>query len=465
MSASPIPFIPRPYQLLIRDHIIDNPRCAVWADMGTGKSASTLSALDLLWLAGSNFTPALVIAPLRVARGTWPREIKKWSDFSGMRVAPIIGDANQRAFALRSKADVYTINFENIQWLFDTIGDPDNWPFKIVIVDEATRLKGFRLKKGTKRSALLSEIAMRTGRFIELTGTPAPNGLKDLWGQLWFLDQGKRLGYDYGEFMSRWFKRNHYSPHAVPVAEDFALDAITERVQDICLTVRAKDYFDVREPIRQQVEVDLPRKSMNLYRELKKDMYAQIDELTSIDVVNMANLTAKCLQVASGAVIAENDVGDKLVTHLNDAKLDALESIVEECNGHPLLVGYWWRHDLGRIQKRFPFARVIKTQQDEDDWNEGRITLALGHYQSMGHGLNLQFGGHRLVRYTRWWDSELDDQFSARIGPVRQIQSGFDRPVYEYDIVARDTLDEDLQYRHIAKAEVQDILRDKTRRK
>jgi SNF2 family DNA or RNA helicase len=431
--------------------------------MGMGKTAATLSALDLLWLAGSGYWPALVIAPLRVARGTWPREAQKWAEFNGLRVTAITGDANTRAFALRSKADVYTINFENLVWLFDTLG-PDNWPFKIVVIDEATRLKGFRLKKGTKRSTLLSEIAARTGRWIELTGTPAPNGLKDLWGQLWFIDQGKRLGYSHSDFMGRFFNTNQYSGEVTP--EHFALDQIPELVRDVCLTVRAKDYFDIKDPIKRVVEIDLPQKARALYRELEKEMYAEIDKLGAhIDVVNAAGLSAKCLQLASGAVIARDAEDDKMIHHVHDEKLDALESIIEEANGAPVLVGYWWKHDLARMMKRFPFMQQIKTQKDEDRWNEGRIVAAPAHYASLGHGLNLQDGGHRLVRYSRWWDAELDDQLAERIGPVRQIQSGYDRPVWHYDIVARDTIDMDVAYRHETKAEVQNILRDRTRRR
>jgi len=456
------PFTPRVYQSLIRDHIIEHQRCAIWADMGLGKTAATLSALDLLWLAGSNYHPALVIAPLRVARSTWPREVQKWADFNGLRIAPIIGDANQRAFALRAKADVYTINFENLQWLFDTL--QGRWPFQVVIVDEATRLKGFRLRNGTKRSTLLSEIAQQTGRWIELTGTPAPNGLKDLWGQLWFIDQGQRLGHSYGDFLGRWFKQNQYNGEITP--EHYALQQIPDLVKDVCLTVRAKDYFDIKEPIRRAIEIDLPPKARALYRELEKEMYAEIDRLGAhIDVVNAAGLTAKCLQLAAGAVIAKDGDEQRMIHEVHEEKLDALESIIEENNGHPLLIGYWWKADKARMMKRFPFMQEIKTQKDEDRWNEGRIMAAPAHYASLGHGLNLQDGGHRLVRYSRWWDSELDDQLAERIGPVRQIQSGYDRPVYHYDIVARGTVDEDVQFRHESKAEVQNVLRDRTRRR
>jgi hypothetical protein len=205
---------------------------------------------------------------------------------------------------------------------------------------------------------------------------------------------------------------------------------------------------------------------MALYRELEKEMYAEIDALGAhVDVVNAAGLSAKCLQLASGAVIAKDGDEQRMIHEVHEEKLDALESVIEEANGAPVMAGYWWKHDLARIKKRFPFAQTISTTKDEDKWNEGRILLAPAHYASLGHGLNLQDGGHRFVHYSRWWDAELDDQLRARIGPVRQIQSGYDRPVYEYEIVARGTVDLDVSFRHESKTEVQDILRDRTRRR
>lgn len=442
---------------------MDHHRCAVFADMGLGKSAGTLSALDILWLAGSNYWPALVVAPLRVARGTWPREAQKWDDFQHLKVSAITGTESERLAALRGrKADLYTINFENLLWLSDVLGD--NWPFKIVIVDESTRLAGFRLRKGTKRAKVLGNVAKQAGRFIELTGTPALGGLEKLWGQMWFLDHGKRLGYTYGDFKSRWFKEDVYAHTLTP--QPFALDQISDAIKDICLTVRAKDYFDIKDPIIVPVEVDLPDKARTLYQQLEREMYAELDALKHVDVVNAAALSSKCLQLASGALIAkETDTYKAAVHDVHDVKLDALQSIVEESMGAPLLVGYWWKHDQARIAQRFPQARVIKTQKDEDDWNAGRIPMALGHYASLGHGIDLQHGGHRLVHYSRWWDAELDLQWRARLGPVRQLQSGYDRPVYEYEIVARNTVDELVRLRHQSRREVHDILADKTLRR
>lgn len=448
-------FNPRPYQELIRDHIVDNARCAVFADLGMGKTAGTLSAIELLWLLGSNYWPALIIAPLRVARGTWPREVASWRDFAHLKVSAITGTEPERLTALKRRADIYTINFENLIWLADVLGD--KWPFQIVVVDESTRLAGFRLRKGTKRAKVLASVAKKTGRFIELTGTPAIGGLEKLWGQLWFLDYGQRLGRTYGEFKSRWFDEDVYA-HTL-TAKHFALDQISESISDICLTVRAKDYFDIKEPLRFKIEIDLPPKAEALYTQLEKEMYAELDARTHVDVLTAAHLSSKCLQLASGALIAkETDTYKKAVTEIHEAKLDALESLVEECSGAPLLVGYWWQHDQARILKRFPQARAIVTQQDEDDWNAGKIPLAPAHYASLGHGLNLQHGGHRFVHFSRWWDREIDSQLRGRIGPVRQLQSGYNRPVYEYEIIARGTVDELVSYRHISSFEIHELL-------
>lgn len=451
-------FTPRPYQHIMRSWVLDRQRCALWAEMGTGKTASVLSALDLLWLAGSHFHPALVIAPLRVARGVWPREQKKWADFAGMRVSAITGSQEERLTALRTPADVYTVNFENIEWLFDQLKSSKAWPFKVVIVDEATRLKGFRLRNSTKRAKALASICTRVGRWINLTGTPASNGYIDLWGQMYFIDLGQRLGHSFTDFKDRWFDENAYSLEIT--MKPHAQEEINKLVSDVCLTIRAKDWFDLREPIMSKIEVELPSKAMRLYKELAKEMYAELDANTSLNPVNAAACSTKCLQLASGAVLLE----DKSWREVHDAKLDALDSIVHETNGAPLMVAYWWRHDAERLKKRFPYARAIKTQQDEDDWNSGKLQMILTQYAGVGHGVELQHGGHRLVHFSRWWDMELDDQLRARLGPVRQFQAGYDRPVYEYNIVALGTADEQVEQRHLTKRAVQDCLLDATRR-
>jgi SNF2 family DNA or RNA helicase len=448
---------PHPYQGLGRDFILDHQRCCIWADPGMGKTVMSYSAMDILWLAGSHFWPALIIGPKRVARSVWTRERDKWDDFQHLRVSAMIGTEQERRDALKRKADIYTINFENIEWLMDTLGH-NNWPFKIVIVDEATKLKGFRLRNSTQRSKALASICRRVGRWVNLTGTPASNGYKDLWGQLYFIDLGERLGKSYTAYMDMYSTTNEYSHETT--FSDHAKAAINERLQDVCLTIRAKDWFDLKEPIRRTIEVDMPNAARATYRELAKEMYAQLADGTEISPINAAGLSAKCLQLASGAVIVEG----KQWKEVHNAKMEALESLHDEINGEPLMVGYWWRHDRERLLKKFPYARVIDTKKDEDDWNAGKIPMALTHYASVGHGLDLQYGGHRLVHFSRWWDLELDEQLFNRIGPVRQFQAGFDRPMFEYSIVTRDTVDELVPVRHTMKKEVQDLLMNSTRR-
>lgn len=449
-------FTPHPYQVIGRDFFLDNQRCCIWADPGMGKTGITLSALDILWLSGSHFWPALVIGPKRVARSVWTREQAKWDDYAHLRVSTIIGTHEQRLAALRKKADVYTINFENIEWLLDQLHG--RWPFKIVIVDEATRLKGFRLRGSTKRSKALASICRQAGRWVNLTGTPAPNGYTDLWGQLYFIDLGERLGHSYTAYKNTYFETNDYTMESK--LRPGAKEQIDASLRDVCLTIRAKDWFDLKDPIRRTIEVDLPSKARALYRDMAKEMYAQLEDGTEVSPVNAAGVSAKCLQIASGAVITDG----KQWRAIHDAKLEALEGLHDEINGQPLLVGYWWKHDRERLLKKFPYARVIDTTKDEDDWNAGKIPMALAHYASVGHGLDLQFGGHRLVHYSRWWDLELDEQLFNRIGPVRQFQAGFDRPMFEYSIVARDTVDELVPVRHATKSETQSLLMDSQRR-
>lgn len=438
-------------------HMLDHRRCNLWADMGSGKTSAVLTVLEILSMAGSGFFPALVLAPLRVARDVWPIEGQKWDHLSDMRVSPIIGTAEQRLRAFHTKADVYTMNYENIEWLVRHCGD--NWPFRTVIADESTKLKGFRLRSGTVRSAALASIVRKTHRWVNLTGTPAPNGLKDLWGQAWFLDSGQRLGKSWTAFKERWFDYDDYTMELSP--KKFAQDQIQKALSDITLTIQMKDWVDLKEPISHPVYVDLPKERMREYHKLESEMFVQLENEIELTALSAAARTTKCLQFAAGAVYHEGSTW----TEVHTAKLDALEEIVEETAGANLLIAYWWKHDAARIMKRFPQARVLKTKQDEDDWNAGKISMLLAHPQSAGHGLNLQFGGHHIVFFSDWWNLEARQQIIERLGPVRQMQSGFDRPVYLHQILTRGTLDEDVLARHTEKADVQTLLMNAMKRR
>lgn len=470
-------FTPRPYQKLIINHVIDNSRCAIWADMGMGKTSSTLTALTNLELCGEDVFPALVLAPKRVARGTWPSEVKKWQHLNDLKVSPILGSTGKRVKALHTQADIYTMNYDNLVWLVDyCVKTLKRWPFKTIVADESTKLKGFRIKQGTKRSAALARVAHQyTERFIELTGTPSPNGLQDLWGQVWFLDAGHRLGRIWTAFKDRWFRQGDNGFGLEPVS--YAQTEIQGLLADICLRVDAKDYFDLKDPIRHTIYVDLPDPMMVKYKELEREMYAEIEDdlknVHSIEAANAAARTMKCLQFASGAAYLPRPkddegrpIGKQQWVGVHDEKIEALRDIVEEAAGKPILVAYYFKSDLVRLLKAFPQARVLDDKQEtEDAWNVGKIPILLAHPASAGHGLNLQDGGNILVFFSHTWNLEHFMQMVERIGPVRQMQAGHDRPVFLYFIVAKDTVDTLVMQRNETKREVQDILLEAIKRR
>lgn len=448
----------REYQRLIHQHILEHDRSMIFASMGMGKTSASLAAIRTLRLVDGP-APTLVLAPKRVALSTWPNEVRKWDQFRGLRVSPIIGDVRTRRDAAMTKADIYTINYDNLPWLVDLWGD--RWPYRNVIADESTRLKNFRTKQGGVRSQALSSVAhTKIEHFIGLTGTPAPNGLQDLWGQLWFVDAGMRLGRTYKAFKDRWFQRA-FDGHSVDPLP-YTQDQIQRAIKDVCLTVDAKDWFDLQEPIHTTVTVRLPMKARAHYREMEKQMFTELERdgiLHDVEAVHAAARTIKCLQIANGApFIGEpGEARDFVVLH--DEKLDALESIIEEANGMPVLVAYHFKPDLIRLLKRFPKGRWLDSNpQTEKDWNEGKIPVLFAHPASAGHGLNLQYGGNIIAFFGHWWNLEERQQIIERIGPVRQAQAGFDRPVFIYDIVAEDTVDELVMARNSSKATVQEIL-------
>lgn len=453
-------FTPREYQHLIIDHILNTPRGGVWADMGTGKSVSTLTALDAMMLAGESH-PTLVIAPLIVARDTWPEEARKWEHLRHVDVMPVLGTERERLAALKYDASVYTINYDNLVWLVEHYGD--RWPFRTVVTDESRRLKSFRLRQGGKRTAALGKVAhTKVKTMIQLTGAPAPNGLSDLWGQAWFADAGKRLGRTFDAFRQRWFQKSFdgYGMDALP----FAQEQIQDALKDIYLRVDAADWFDLENPIHVPVFVDLPPKVRTMYREMEKEMYTQIDDRKA-EAFNAAARTQKCLQICNGAVYVdplvqgEENRGPKEWREVHDVKLQALESVIEEAGGEPVLVAYHFKSDLARLRKAFPKARVLSDPVQLKEFKTGRYEVGLGHPGSMGHGVDgLQDHCHRIAFFGHWWDLDQRDQIIGRVGPVRQYQAGHKRPVYIYDIIARDTVDELVIARHETKREVQDIL-------
>lgn len=456
------------YQLLIVNFILRHKRCSIFASMGMGKTVSTLTALDNASML-ENVYPALVLAPLRVAKSTWPEEIRDWPHLKHLRCSPIIGDIPSRIRACNTPADIYTMNYDNLEWLVNLYGD--KWPFVTVIADESTRLKSFRTKQGGVRTKALGTVAhTHIKRFVNLTGTPAPNGLIDLWGSQWFIDAGKRLGRTFTAFKDRWFRPADNGFGSKPL--DFAQTQIEEAMRDVCLTVDAKDWFDIRQPIVISRLVKLPPNAQALYDEMEANLFMEI-EGHEVEAFNAAAKTQKLLQVASGAVyvdpLTESDDDrrhSKEFKVVHDLKLDELESILEEANGMPLLVAYHFKSDLARLKARFKKGRALDSSpQTIKDWNAGKIPMLFAHPASAGHGLNLQHGGNILVFFSHDWSLENRLQIIERIGPVRQLQAGYNRPTFIYNIVAKGTADEIVIARVEGKEEVQTLFLNAMKRK
>lgn len=458
-------FVPHEYQTMIIEHIHEHERCAVWAGMGTGKSASTLFALDSLYEFGIETRPTLVVAPLRVAQSTWPDEVGKWSNLRNIEISPIVGNASQRIVAMNKDVSVFTTNYENLPWLIDWYKhNPAPWPFGTVVADESTKLRGYRTRQGTKRAAALAEVAhKKVRRFIELTGTPAPNGLADIWPQIWYIDGGERLGRSFSAYQKRWFQSLPTGGGFTKIAPlAHSQEEIQGLIRDICITIRGEDYFDISRPIVRDVVVNLPSAAMVQYKKMEREMYATINE-HPIEAFNAGARTQKCLQMASGCVYTD-DKGSWTESH--DVKIQALDEIVEEAAGMPVLVAYNFKSDLVRLQKAFPKAKVLdKNPGTVKDWNAGKIPVLFAHPASSGHGLNLQDGGNILVYFGLNWNMEEHDQILERIGPMRQKQAGHKRAVFVYRIIAKDTIDEDVLERLTSKRDVQDILLDAMKRK
>jgi len=464
------------------EHLLNYDRCALWAGMGTGKTTVAENFLDALYLGGESH-PTLVLGPLRVARNVWSNETLKWEHLRSLSVIPIVGSEKQRLEALRHDAPVFTTNYDNLIWLIEHYGD--RWPFRNIVADEARRLASHRISErvstigkmflagqGAKRAGALARISWtHVKRFIELTGTPAPNGLGDLWGQLWYLDKGRRLGRTHTDFLKRWFCKG-YDGYSVGPKSEYVSSEIHESVKDICLTIDIRDYIDLDEPIINDIFVDLSPQARKLYREMEKEMFIQIED-RNVEAFGAAAKTQKCLQIANGAVyvdpLADSDQHPRAKEWrlIHDEKIEAMESLVSELSGAPLIVSYEFKSDLARLVKAFPKGRVLKTHRDEEDFKMGKLPLLFMHPQSGGYGLdgfqkvcnNICFFGHN-------WSLENYQQIIERIGPTRQYQENPENPlpVFIHRIIARQTVDELVIERQETKRETQDILLDACKR-
>lgn len=440
---------PHNYQTYATEFMIKNPVSAVFLDMGLGKTVVTLTAINEMCRDTFLVSKVLVIAPLRVARDTWPAEIEKWNHLKGLTYAVAVGTEAERRAALLQKASVYIINRENLCWLIEDSGLP--FDFDMVVIDELSSFKSHR----AKRFKSLLKARPRIKRIVGLTGTPSTNGLMDLWAEFRILDLGKRLGRYITHYRQNYFipdKRNGmvvFSYKPLPGAEE----AIYKQIDDITISMKAEDYLDMPDCIYNEVKVKLDKKERKVYNTLKKEMVVSIGA-DEVDASNAAVLSNKLSQLANGAIYSD----DKKVISIHDRKLDALEDLIEAANGKPVLVAYWFKHDFERIKKRFD-VREIKSSKDIVDWNNGQIPVAVIHPASAGHGLNLQAGGSTLIWYGITWSLELYQQTNARLW--RQGQKS--EAVIIHHIIAEKTVDEQIMAALNRKDKTQSALIDAVR--
>lgn len=463
-------YAPRPYFDLVMDFLAEVERCGLFLPMGSGKTGLVLSHLDIAHNVLGESAPTLVLAPLRVARDGWTTEAAKWEHLSGLDVVAITGTQEERRAALRRDAQVYTTNYDNIIWLVEYFEKARKaWPFKRVIADESVKLKGFRLRQGAVRPQALAEIAHTLAdKWINLSGAPAPNGLKDLWGQTWFLDKGERLGHSYSAFEDRWFGYRKvvdalsHKMSVQPVIFPHAQDDIMTRLADICLSIKMSDYYDLAAPVVNVIEVDLPASARAKYKAMEKEFFIEFECGKDVEAFSAAAKSQKLLQLANGAIYLDAErYGEGTWIEVHDAKMDALESIVNEAAGMPVLCSYQFKSDLARLKKRFPEGVDLSTTDGMAKFKAGNAPIGFGHPQSIGHGVDgLQDVTNICCIFAQDWNLDTHDQFLERIGPTRQMQSGLDRGVYVHYIVAKNTIDELVIARRETKRSVQDLFLD-----
>lgn len=418
---------PHDYQKYAAEFIITHPACGLLLSMGLGKTIITLSALWELILDYFDIGRVLIIAPLRVARDTWPKEIEKWEHLKGLNYSVVVGTEKERRAALSKRAFLYIINRENVVWLIEN----GLFHFDMVVIDELSSFKSHQ----SKRFKAMRRVRGSVKRIAGLTGTPAPNGLIDLWAQINLLDMGERLGRYIGGYRERYFlpdKRNRdvvfsYKP------KEGAEEVIYEKISDICVSMKAGDHLNMPKLMFSNVEVEMSEKERRLYDQLKADLILPFDG-GDIDAASAVGLSNKLHQMANGACYDENGK----IRILHDRKLDALEDMVEAANGKPVLIAYWFKHDRDRILERFDAVTIDKSE-DITRWNNGEIPVALIHPASAGHGLNLQEGGCHLIWFGLTWSLELYQQCNARLWRQGQKET-----VTIQHIITAGTIDEDV---------------------
>lgn len=432
-------YTPHSYQAYAIEFIKTHLIALLFLDMGLGKTSICLMAIKELMYREFSITKVLVVAPLRVARDTWPAEVRKWEEVSDLRVSVLIGTSKEREAALQKNADIYTINRENLKWLVDYLeSHRKKWPFDMVILDE---LSSFKNAKSLRFKAL-RRVRPYIKRIVGLTGTPASNGLMDLWAEVAAVDGGKRLGRFIGNYRATYFTPDRMNPYT-GIVYSYSLrpgaeEEIYDRISDITISMKAKDYLHMPAAVMVKHEVTMDKTERSVYEKLKEELVTTVkgEEITAS---NAAVLSGKLLQLASGAIYSD----DGKIMNIHEKKLDMLTDLVEQANGKPVLVAYWFKHDHERIMKRLTdegyHPRDLKTSKDIEDWNKGDIEVGLISPASAGHGLNLQEGGHILIWYSMIWSLEMYQQTNHRLD-----RQGQKEVVSIHHIITKGTVDEEV---------------------
>ena len=433
----------RNYQRRAVDFLKKTRRAGLFLDMGLGKTISTLTAMSDM-LSKGVVNRVLLVAPLRPAQGVWQQEARKWQHTKHLTFKLLTGNERQRLIALNSQAQIHVINVDNLVWLLRVLrsrAKKHGWPYDALIIDESSM---FKTPKSKRFGALRFQVK-RFDRRVILTGTPAPKGLLDLWGQIFILDEGMRLGQQVDRYRSRFFHPGGFKGYGY-VADEDAEQKILELISPLVLTMRAEDWLELPPTIKQEVYVDLPPQARSIYRKLEAEMFLELEK-GSTEALSAASLSSKCWQLANGFVYLEDTVGDKVFQAIHDAKLEALREVVDGVGGN-ILVAYWFKPDLARLRAAFPQAPAIADCKNkralaklQDEWNAGKHRVMFVHPQGSGHGLNLQGGGNTLVFFSMLWGHEYYAQVIERIGAARQIATGRDHVMIKH-IIARDTVDE-----------------------
>ena len=444
---------PHNYQVTAYNHILNNEKAGLFLDMGLGKTVVTLTAIKEL-LETVDVTSVLIIAPKRVANSVWDAEIEKWQHLHGLTIAKVLGSEKQRIAALKTKANIHIINRENVEWLCAYYGGL-TLPFDMLIIDELSSFKNPR----SNRFRALRQVRLSFSRVVGLTGTPAPNGLMDLWAQVFLLDGGERLYKTITKYRECFFRPGASNGHIVfkyiPLPGSDEL--IHSKIRDICISMRTEDYLELPECTHNYIEVELPKKVRDQYNEFEKNQILNfIDSGVELTAMHAASLTNKLLQFSNGAVYYETEgSNEKKYEVMHDEKIKELINIIEDANGQNILVGYMFKSDRGRLLEALKQykPRMLETPKDEADWNEGKIQVLLTHPASAGHGLNLQFGGHIVVWFGETWNAEIYEQFNKRLH--RQGQTS--RTIINH-IVCKDTVDQKVIRALECKGDVQNSL-------